>query len=183
MPPANVEVSEGALAVLDECVVLVEQIAQEGELNDQVRRRLGILESLLRVHMQVDQKSDGAFAVWAMKVVEDLAARDCVTQVTSIKASSDQRAIPGPVRLIVDRVLALAVDSASVRVLTDGVEDYLSAALEVTSSPQSIEDAVCVAGLPLGKTYEIEGCVLDVDVEPVSLGNIVTLVVSRHTCP
>ncbi|CAB4915723.1 unannotated protein [freshwater metagenome] len=182
-PPENVELGEGALAVLGECAVLVEQIAAAGELNDQARSRLGILESLLRVHMQVDQKSDGAFAVWAMEIVENLAARDCVAQVTSINASTDQRAIPGPVRLVVDRVLALAVDSASVRVLTDGVEDYLSATLQVTSSRQSIEDAVCVAGLPLGKTYEIEGCVLDLDVEPTSPGNLVTLVVSRHSNP
>ena len=182
-PPENVELSEGALAVLGECAVLVEQIAAAGELNDQARSRLGILESLLRVHMQVDQKSDGAFAVWAMEIVENLAARDCVAQVTSINASTDQRPISPAVRLIVDRVLALAVDSASVRVLTDGVEDYLSVAFPDTGSQSRIEEVMRAAGLVLGGSFQVEGHVVDLDVEPTGPGNLVTLVVSRHSKP
>ena len=183
VPPADVEVSEGALAVLGECAVLVEQIAAAGELNDQSRSRLGILESLLRVHMQVDQSGDGAFAVWAMEIVEDLAARDCATQVMGIKASSDQRPISPAARLIVDQVLTLVSDRASVRVLTDGVEDYLSVAFPDTGSQSRIEEVMRAAGLVLGGSFQVEGHVVDLDVEPTSPGNLVTLVVSRRSNP
>ena len=183
VPPADVEVSEGALAVLSECAVLVEQIAAVGELNDQARSRLGILESLLRVHMQVDQSGGGAFAVWAMEIVEDLAARDCATQVMGIKASSDQRPIAPAARLIVDQVLTLVSDRASVRVLTDGVEDYLSVAFPYTGSQSRIEEVMRAAGLVLGGSFQVEGHVVDLDVEPTSPGNLVTLVVSRRSNP
>jgi hypothetical protein len=144
---------------------------------------LGILESLLRVHMQVDQSGDGAFAVWAMEVVEDLAARDCATQVMGIKASSDQRPISPAARLIVDQVLTLVSDRASVRVLTDGVEDYLSVAFPDTGSQSRIEEVMRAAGLVLGGSFQVEGHVVDLDVEPTSPGNLVTLVVSRRSNP
>lgn len=94
--------------MLDECATVIGQLAATGAFDDEARRRLSILDSRLRVRMQVDPQSDGAFAVWAMEIVEGICQRGCVALVTGINASSDQRAIPGSVRSIVDQVLALA---------------------------------------------------------------------------
>ena len=94
--------------MLDECATVIGQIAATGAFDDEARRHLSILDSRLRVRMQVDPQSDGAFAVWAMEIAEGIGQRGCVALVTGINASSDQRAIPGSVRSIVDQVLALA---------------------------------------------------------------------------
>jgi hypothetical protein len=68
-------------------------------------------------------------------------------------------------------------------VLTDGVEDYLSVAFPDTGSQSRIEEVMRAAGLVLGDSFQVEGNVVDLDVEPTSPGNLVTLVVSRHSNP
>jgi hypothetical protein len=177
-PPDDVYLPAALPEVLDECATVIGQIAATGAFDDETRLRLSILDSRLRVRMQVDPQSDGAFAVWAMEIVEGLGQRGCVALVSGINASSDQRAIPGPVRLTVDRVLALAGDSASVRVLTDGVEDYLSLSFSPLVSAELIE-AVRSTGLVSGESVTLADCILDLDFGPEAEDTVVTLVTSR----
>jgi hypothetical protein len=176
--PDDVYLPADLLALLDECSIAIDQVAGVGALDESARRRLTILDSRLRVRMQVDLQSGGAFVAWAMEIVEALAQRECVAYVTGIHGSADRRPIDAAVRSVIDALLVGADDTVSVRVLTDGAEDFLSL---IFSSPITAEfiAAVRSTGLVLGESLTLADCILDLDFGPEVEDTVVTLVTSR----
>ena len=150
------------------------EIAAGAPLDEARRRDLERADGRIRAGIQVDPQSDGAMAVLAQSLVDDVASLGITVNVRSLVASSDQRALPLSVQHTLYRLLSTAGTApAVIQAFTDGEEDHLSVVVEMA--------ALNAAELRLGSTVEMDGVIIEVDDEPTvgEQGSEIAVLISR----
>jgi hypothetical protein len=104
----------------------LELVANGAELTDLVRHELEVQDGRIRSVIQVDSARDGAFAVFARTLVENVAELGIRANVKAMVSSQDTRPIDIKVeRLLSGLFLANRSNATQVQVFTDGIEDHL----------------------------------------------------------
>jgi hypothetical protein len=144
---------------VDEALGILSDVAEGAPLDAARRRDLERVDGRIRAGIQVDPQSDGAMAVLAKSIVDDMASLGITVNVRSLVASGDQRALPLSVQHTLYRLLATPGSVAAViQTFTDGEEDHLSVVVETA--------ALIAADLAHGTTVEMDGVTIEVDDEP-----------------
>jgi hypothetical protein len=120
--------------------LLVEASTME-TLEPRLRRLLQVVEGRIRIAVQVDPQTSGAFAMLAQELVDRAAAREIPIDVRLIEASSSIESVDPAV---VDFIIEILADSwpelATLSVFSDDDDDYLSLTARVHQlhEPESV---------------------------------------------
>jgi hypothetical protein len=153
---------------------ILSAIADGAPLDESRRRDLERVDGRIRAGIQVDPQSDGAMAVLAKSLVDEVASLGITVNVRSLVASADQRALPLTVQHTLYRLLATPGKApAVIQTFTDGEEDHLSVVVD--------RAALLAADLRLGATVEMDGVSIEVDDEPIAdePGSEIAVLISR----
>jgi signal transduction histidine kinase len=157
---AAVDVNTALRDSVEAALTILGDLAQGAPLDDARREDLERVDGRIRAGIQVDPQSDGAMAVLAKSLVDDIASLGITVNVRSLVASADQRPLPTAVQHTLYRLLATPGTAPPViQAFTDGEEDHLSVVVE--------RDALAAADLRLGATVSMDGVSIEVDDEPL----------------
>ena len=158
---AAVDISTQLEGSVAEALRLLGTIAAGAEVDADMRHELERVDSRIRAGIQVDPQSDGAFAVMAKSLVDDMSRIGRSVNVRSITASADRRRLPLQVQDALYRMLAASTGvTPIIHVFSDGEEDHLS----LVVSRSGLDDA----GLHPGETRAIDDVSIEVDDDPAS---------------
>lgn len=158
---AALDVNTALQDSVQEALGILRDIADGAPLDEGRRRDLERVDGRIRAGIQVDPQSDGAMAVLAKSLVDDVASLGISVNVRSLVASADQRALPLTVQHTLYRLLATPGSApAVIQAFTDGEEDHLSVVVE--------RAALTAADLRPGATLAMDGVTIEVDDEPMA---------------
>jgi signal transduction histidine kinase len=158
---AAMDVNAALQDSVQEALSILGEVAEGAPLDAARRRDLERVDGRIRAGIQVDPQADGAMAVLAKSLVDDVAALGVTVNVRSLVASGDQRALPLSLQHTLYRLLATPGSvPAVIQAFTDGEEDHLSVVVE--------RAALIAADLGHGSTVEMEGVTIEVDDEPLA---------------
>lgn len=158
---AAIDVNTALQDAVQDASRILRDIADGAPLDEVRRRDLERVDGRIRAGIQVDPQSDGAMAVLAKSLVDDVASLGISVNVRSLVASADQRALPLTVQHTLYRLLATpGAAPAVVQAFTDGEEDHLSVVVE--------KAALSAADLRLGATISMDDVTIEVDDEPLA---------------
>jgi hypothetical protein len=156
---AAMDVNAALRDSVQEALSILGEVADGAPLDAARRRDLERVDGRIRAGIQVDPQADGAMAVLAKSLVDDVAALGVTVNVRSLVASGDQRALPLSLQHTLYRLLATPGSvPAVIQTFTDGEEDHLSVVVE--------RAALIAADLGHGTTVELDGVTIEVDDEP-----------------
>ena len=166
---AAIDINAELHDVVQEAVSLIGAIADGAPVDSEMRERLRLVDGQIRADMQVDPQGAGTFAVLAKSIVDSLAERGVIATVKGINSSSDQRPIDEAALNVVYRLLSAVATQASVQVISNGQEDFLSMGVDA--------HVLAVAGVKPGSTTTLGDCMLDVDLDDAAEGRAHTAIV------
>ena len=129
------EINERLRALVASALALLVEASEQDTLEPRLRRLLQVVEGRIRIAVQVDPQTSGAFAILAQEIVERAADREIPIDVRLIEASSSVETIDPA---LIDFIIEILADSwpelATLSVFSDGGDDYLTLTARVTPS-------------------------------------------------
>jgi hypothetical protein len=121
------EMNERLRELVSQALQLLIAASEQDTLDPHLRRLLQVVEGRIRIAVQVDPQTSGAFALLAQTLVERAADREIPVDVRLIEASNSLETVDPEV---VEFIIAMLADSwpelATLSVFSDGGDDYLS---------------------------------------------------------